>query len=96
MTHKKSASPYKNGFFLLFVTATFISNVGTWLFAVGSGWLMTELSPSPLMVSLVQTATLIPLFILALPTGAIGDLYDQKKIVVISQSLLIVNTLIFA
>ncbi len=96
MSKKKPSSPYKNTFFLLFVTATFISNVGTWLFAVGSGWLMTKLNPSPFMVSLVQTATLIPLFILALPTGAIGDIYNQKKVVIISQSLLIVNTLIFA
>ncbi|WP_289644332.1 MFS transporter [Maribacter aestuarii] len=93
---KETSSPYKNTFFLLFVIATFISNTGTWLFTVGSGWLMTELDSSAFMVSLVQTATLIPLFILALPTGAIGDLYNQKKIIIISQSLLVLNTLIFA
>ncbi len=96
MGSKKSSSPYKNTFFLLFVIATFVSNTGTWLFAVGSSWLMTELDSSAFMVSLVQTATLIPLFILALPTGAIGDIYNQKRIVIISQSLLILNTLIFA
>ncbi|MBP2831101.1 MFS transporter [Aquimarina sp. U1-2] len=96
MTDKKPSSPYKNTFFLLFVIATFISNTGTWLFTVGSSWLMTELDSSALMVSLVQTATLIPLFILAIPTGALGDIYNQKKIIIISQSLLIVNTLIFA
>ena len=96
MSQAKNCSPYKNTFFLLFVVATFISNVGTWLFSVGSGWLMTDLDSSPLMVSLVQTATLIPLCILALPAGAIGDIYNQKKIIIISQSFLILNTLVFA
>jgi len=96
MNQKQLSSPYKNKFFLLFVFATFISNTGTWLFAVGSGWLMTELDSSALMVSLVQTATLIPLFILGIPTGSLGDIYNQKKIVIFSQSLLILNTIIFA
>ncbi|MGB3467728.1 MAG: MFS transporter, partial [Cyclobacteriaceae bacterium] len=96
MVSEKESSPFKNTFFLLFVFATFISNTGTWLFALGSGWLMTELDSSEFMVSLVQTATLIPLFLLALPAGAIGDIYNQKRIIIITQSLLIVNTLIFA
>ncbi|NHF59949.1 MFS transporter [Flavobacteriaceae bacterium TP-CH-4] len=96
MSKEKTTGPYQNTFFLLFVTATFVSNVGTWLFSVGSGWLMTELDSSAFMVSLVQTATLIPLFVLAIPAGAIGDIYDQKKIIVITQSLLILNTLVFA
>jgi hypothetical protein len=36
--------------------ATLVSNVGTWMNDVGSGWLMTSLAPSPLMVALVQAA----------------------------------------
>ncbi len=36
---------------------------------VGAGWLMTSLAPSPLMVSLVQAATTLPVFLLALPAG---------------------------
>lgn len=93
---EQTSSPYKNRFFLLFVVATFISRTGTWLFTVGSGWLMTELNSSAFMVSLVQTATLIPLFMLALPAGAIGDRFNQKKIIIISQGLMVLNTLIFA
>ena len=93
---EKNSSIYKNTFFLLFVAATFISRTGTWLFTVGSSWLMTQLDSSAFMVSLVQTATLIPIFILSLPAGAIGDLYNQKKIIISSQCLMVVNTLIFA
>lgn len=86
----------KNKFFLLFVLATFVSNVGTWLFAVAAGWLMTDLGSSAFSVSLVQTASLLPMLLLAVPAGAIGDLYDRRRIVIISQLFLVVNTLTFA
>ncbi|NJC26782.1 MFS transporter [Neolewinella antarctica] len=87
---------FKNKFFLLFVFATFVSNVGTWLFAVGAGWLMTDLGSSALSVSLVQTASLLPMLLLAVPAGAVGDLYDRRRIVIASQAFLVLNTLLFA
>ena len=36
--------------------AAVISYTGTWMQNVGAGWLMTQLTTSPLMVSLVQAA----------------------------------------
>ena len=83
------SSPWRNGFFLLFITAAFVSNVGTWLFNVAAGWLMTELDGSALMVSLVQTANLLPLVLLAVPAGTLGDLGDRRKILLIAQTTLI-------
>ena len=65
--------------------ATVFSNVGTWVHDVGAGWLMTGLSPSPLMVSLVQTAGTLPMFILALPAGALSDIVDRRKLLICSQ-----------
>ena len=44
---------------------------------------MTDLNPSGLMVSLVQTATLLPLVLLAVPGGTLGDLADRKKVLLI-------------
>ena len=41
--------------------------------STGAVWLMTSLTPSPLMVALVQTATSLPFFLLALPAGALAD-----------------------
>ena len=80
----------------LFVTATLVSNIGTWLFTVGTSWLMTELDGSALMVSLVQTATMVPLFLFALPAGALGDVFDRRINLLINQGLLIVSTAVFA
>src|SRR5690606_29117728 len=69
-----SWAPFAHISFVVLWTATVISNVGTWMHDVASGWLMTSLSPSPLMVALVQAATTLPVFLFALPAGAIADL----------------------
>ena|SRR5690554_919717 len=67
--------------------ATIISNIGTWMHDVGAGWLMTSLSPSPLLVALVQAATTLPMFLLALPAGALADIVDRRKMLLSAQVL---------
>ncbi|MFK0685742.1 MFS transporter [Ochrobactrum sp. BD67] len=67
--------------------ATIISNVGTWMHDVGAGWLMTSLSPSPLLVALVQAATTLPMFLLALPAGALADIIDRRRMLLAAQVL---------
>ena len=52
---------------------------------VGAAWLMTTLSPSPVLVSLLQTATTLPVFILALPAGALADLVDRRRLLMFTQ-----------
>jgi MFS family permease len=96
MATTQTENPLKNTIFLLFVVASFISNVGTWLFNVGAGWLMTELGSTAFSVSLVQTATLGPMLLLGLLAGAMGDLFDRRRIILFSQAFLVVNTLVFA
>ncbi|MBX9812480.1 MAG: MFS transporter, partial [Burkholderiales bacterium] len=59
--------------------ATVVSNVGTWMHEVGAGWLMVTLSSDPLMVALVQAATTLPIFFLALPAGALADILDRRR-----------------
>ena len=66
-------SPFKHRVFSVLWLATLISNIGTWMFNVTSGWMMTALSPSPLMVALVQAATALPIFLFALPAGVLGE-----------------------
>ena len=58
--------------------ATVVSNIGSWMHEVGAGWLMAELSTSPIMVALVQTATSMPVFLLAVPAGALADIFDRR------------------
>ncbi|KQY89795.1 MFS transporter [Brevundimonas sp. Root1423] len=69
--------------------ATIVSNIGTWMNDVGSSWLMTSLSPSPLWVAMVQAATTLPMFVFALPAGALADVIDRRKLLIASQMLIL-------
>jgi predicted MFS family arabinose efflux permease len=68
--------------FTVIWTATVVSNTGTWMYNAASGWLMTSLDPSPLAVSLVQVATSLPMFLFALPAGALADIVDKRRFLV--------------
>lgn len=60
--------------------AVLVGNIGTWMRDVGSGWLMTTLSASATAVAVVQVATTLPIFLLALPAGALADLVDRRRL----------------
>ena len=78
-------SPLGDPLFRALWIATLVSNIGTWMHDVGAGWLMTSLSPSPVMVALVQTATTLPVFLLALPAGALADIVDRRRFLMVVQ-----------
>lgn len=61
-------------------TASVLSNFGQLILGVGAAWEMTRLSSSPGMVALVQTAMMLPLMLVALPAGALADMFDRRKI----------------
>ncbi|MFH5926955.1 MFS transporter [Roseomonas xinghualingensis] len=82
-----SKSPLSFPVFRALWIATVISNIGTWMHDVGAGWLMTSLSPSPLLVALVQAATTLPMFLLALPAGAMADIVDRRRMLLAAQIL---------
>lgn len=71
-----------------------VSNVGTWMNDVGAGWLMTSLAPSPLMVSLVQAATTLPIFLFALPAGALADIVDRRRILLAAMAAMLLVAMV--
>jgi MFS family permease len=76
--------------------ATVISNVGSWMYNAAAGWLMTSLDPSPLIVSLVQVANSLPLFLLALPAGALADMLDKRRLILALEILTSIFSAVFA
>ncbi|HEX9428716.1 MAG TPA: MFS transporter [Candidatus Polarisedimenticolia bacterium] len=78
-------SPLAEPIFRSLWIASFASYIGTWIQDVASGWLMTSLSPSPLMVALVQAATTLPIFLLSLPAGALADVLDRRRLLIVTQ-----------
>ncbi|MEO5587283.1 MAG: MFS transporter [Novosphingobium sp.] len=63
----------------IWITSLF-SNFGQLILGVGAAWEMTKLSDDPSMVALVQTALMLPLMLVAVPAGAVADMFDRRKI----------------
>ncbi len=61
-------------------SASVLSNFGQLILGVGAAWEMTRLSSSPGMVALVQTALMLPLMLVAVPAGAVADMFDRRKV----------------
>jgi predicted MFS family arabinose efflux permease len=53
-------------------------NVGLWMQTVTAGWLMVSMQGSAVQVGLIQTASTLPSFLLALPGGVISDLLVNR------------------
>ena len=77
--------PLRHGVYRALWTANVVTALGTWMQNTGAGWLMTTLSPDALSVSLVQAATIIPTFLLALPAGAMADIVDRRRFLIVTQ-----------
>ena len=71
--------------------AQFASNVGTWMQTVGAQWLLID--NSPLLVALVQTASSLPIVLLALPAGAFADLVDRRRLLLGAQLVMFLAAL---
>src|SRR5437764_987938 len=84
--HPPAWAPLGQPLFRALWAASFASNVGTWVHNVAAAWLMTSLAPSPLLVALVQTATSLPFFLLALPAGALADVLDRRRLLLATQA----------
>ena len=84
-------APFRHKMFTLLWLAIVVSNVGTWMHDLSAGWLMATLTPSPVLVASVQAATTLPVFLFALPAGALADIIDRRRLLL---SVKIVLTLV--
>jgi MFS family permease len=73
--------PLRVSVFRNLLIADLVSDIGTFMQTVGAAWLMTSLSSRPLYIALIQTASALPFFLLALPAGAIGDIFDRRRLI---------------
>ncbi len=89
-------APFRHRAFAVIWTATLISNVGWWMYSAASGWLMTSLNPDPLAVALVQAASSLPIFLFAVPAGALADIFDKRKFLLAVESLTTAVSAIYA
>jgi MFS family permease len=75
-------APFRDRAFAVLWVATVVSNIGTWMQGAAASWLMTGLNPDAFVVSLVQVASSLPMFLFALPAGALADIIDRRRLLV--------------
>src|SRR3984957_10296434 len=71
--------PLRNHTFRNLLASNLVSDIGTFMQSVGAAWLMTSLTRNPLYIALIQTASALPFFLLALPAGSIGETLAQVE-----------------
>ncbi len=82
--------------FTVILIASSVSNVGIAMFDTSMSWLMTSLNPEPTMVSAVQVATMLPMFLLTLPAGALADIVDARHLILMAQIAVAAISIAFA
>src|SRR5580698_450041 len=88
--------PFRHRAFAVIWIATVISNIGGWMYNVASGWLMTNLDPNAFIVSMVQVANSLPMFLFAIPAGALADIVNQRRFLIVGESTITIVSAAFA
>src|SRR6266478_2125902 len=88
--------PLRSSTFRNLLVADVVSDVGTFMQSVGAAWLMVSLSAGPMYVALIQTASALPFFVLALPAGAVGDILDRRRIILGTETWMIAVAFVVA
>ncbi len=92
----RTFSAFRHRNYRLFFLGQTISLSGTWLQWVAQGWLIYELTKSPLALGIVGFATRMPVLGFALLAGVIADRMDKRKILVLTQSVAMLQALTLA
>src|SRR6266404_392675 len=90
VTVLSALSPLREPVFRALWVATVASNLGSWMQDVGESWLMVSLTASPILIALVETAGSLPTVLLALPAGALADVFDRRRLLLITQMWMLV------
>src|SRR5579864_4176046 len=97
--HETSAAlsawrPLRIALFRNLLIADLVSDIGTFMQTMGAAWLMTTLTTSTVYIALIQTASALPFFILALPAGSLGDIFDRRRLILGTETWMFVCAVI--
>jgi MFS family permease len=81
-------APLRQTTFAVLWVATVLGNTGSFMRDVASAWLVTDLSSAPAAVAMIQAASTIPVFLLAIPAGVLSDVLDRRKLLITMQLVL--------
>jgi MFS family permease len=96
LTRLFTSSPLRLPRFRRFYLGSIGTALGYTMQATIAAWLMATLTTAALMVALVQTASTLPSLLFGLVAGALADIVDRRRVLLVSQALLLVTTLVLA
>jgi MFS family permease len=67
--------------FALFWVGLLVSHTGTWMQAVGQGWLVYQLTNTPVWLGITSLAFAVPMVVLPLVGGAVADRIDRINLI---------------
>jgi MFS family permease len=89
-----SLSPFRSNLYSTLWIAALFLYIGAAMYDIGASWLMTSLAPNPLFVSLITTATTLPIFLFAIPSGTLSDIFDRRSILIITCVYMLIISMI--
>src|SRR6476469_8040105 len=89
VVHDSVLSPLREPLFRSLWIAAVISYTGSWMQNVATGLLMTSLTISSMWVALVQVAVSLPVLLIALPAGALADIFDRRKFLLFTKACMV-------
>lgn len=92
--HSLRALQHRN--FRLYWSSQIVSFTGTWMQTLALSWLIFRITDSPLMLGLVNLVGLIPVLPISLFSGVISDRFSRKSIILLSDSVLVLQAFILA
>ena len=89
-------SPLAHRAFATILTAATFANLGNAVQSVGASWQLTASGQPADVVALVQTAINLPMLLLALPAGALADMFERRRIILAAQGAMLAVALLLA
>jgi MFS family permease len=96
LTSSPALRAFRHRNFRLFFVGQGTSMLGTWIQQIAQSWLVYRLTGSPFLLGLTAFSSQFPILVLAPLAGLLSDRFDRKRLLVITQSLLMLQALALA
>jgi MFS family permease len=83
-------SPFRSKLYRILWIAALFSYIGMAMYDIGASWLMASIAPNPLFVSLITTAASLPIFLFAIPSGILSDIFDRRNILLFACTYMVI------
>lgn len=93
---KRTFSSFSNYNYRLYFSGQLFSRMGSWISRVAQAWLVLELTNSSFTLGLVAALQSLPITFLALFGGVLADRFPKRPVLIITQSIMAIDSLILA